>query len=362
MSENNLIAEIKNKINIVDLISEYLSLQKKGKNFISLCPFHEDSHPSMSISEEKQIFNCFSCNVGGDAIGFLSKYKKIPYRSAVEELATKLNLNFKSQKFTPIYVEKEKKIIDILNDTALYFENELYSDNGTTCLEYLKSRKIDNECISRHKIGFSNSNLIKYLNKKYDMSEIISSGLATQKEEAIFKNRLIFPIENIHGDVIGFSARTLENDYSKYINSPNSQIFSKSKIFYNFHNAKQEIFSKKEIIITEGFFDVIAIESIGLQNVVAIMGTALTREHLKLLKNYSVTLMLDSDKAGIISMNKSIALLLSNKNLVNIVINNENLDPDEFLKKYGKEKLAEAIDLFIDIMPALSESNIRVTL
>ena len=176
------------------------------------------------------------------------------------------------------------------------------------------------------------------------MSEIISAGLTNTKEESFFRNRLIFPIENINGDVVGFSGRTLDSGESKYINSPETSMFSKSKILYNFHNARESIYKNKEVIITEGFFDVIALETVGFKNVVAIMGTALTINHLYLLKDFKVTLMLDSDSAGINSMKKSIVLLLKNKNIVNIVINEEHLDPEEYLRKFGKDKLLKLID------------------
>ena len=343
MNENNIIEQIKNKINIVYLISEFIPLQKKGKNYVGLCPFHADSNPSMFVSEEKQIFNCFSCNVGGNAISFLSKFKKISYKSAIEELAKKLNIEYKTTQFKPIYSSLIQEQIDVMNVASLFFENELYTENGKHALNYLNERKIENSLILHHKIGFSNENLLKYLKEKHDMSNIIAVGLVNEKGHPTFINRLMFPIRNIYGDVIAFSGRRLSDDKQKYINSIESKLFSKSKTLYNFYNAKEEIHFKKEVIITEGFFDVIALEQINVKNVVAIMGTALTKEHLKLLKNNKIILMLDSDEAGINSMLKSIVLLLKNSFIVDIVYNKEQKDPKEFLREYGKNALEELL-------------------
>ena len=347
MSENNLVDEVKNAANIVDVISEFIPLIKKGKNYKALCPFHEDSHPSMSISEEKQIFNCFSCNTGGNAISFYSKFKKISFRRALEELAKKYNIKFSSAN-KPInkYNDKTQGLINILNRSTLYYQNELYSKNGLECLKYLHKRGISDKQISSHKIGFASEKegISAFLLKDFEKFNLITAGVLTQNEKLFFSNRLMFPITNNNGDVVGFSGRTLSDNKIKYINSSENIIFTKSKLLYNYFNAREFINQKKEVFITEGYFDVLAVESLGYMNVVALMGTALTSHHIILLKKLTVTLILDSDTAGIASIKKSVKLLLRNQINTYIVINNENLDPDEYLKKYGDNKTKDLIN------------------
>ena len=364
MSESNLIEKVKNSTNIVDVISEFIPLIKKGKNYKALCPFHEDSNPSMSISEEKQIFNCFSCNTGGNAISFYSKYKKISFRSALEHLAKKYNIEFNSNHLPQkIYNDNTQKLIDILNKTALYYQNELYSKNGINCLKYLVERKITNESISHHKIGYSalNDDLLSFLLKDFEKSDLISAGVLTQNEKIFFSDRLMFPIMNGYGDIVGFSGRTLNNNKMKYINSYESKVFIKSSLLYNYYNAKEYIMKNKEVYITEGYFDVIALEKLGIMNVVALMGTALTNNHIALLKGLKVILILDSDSAGIASIKKSVKLLLKNQITTYIIINNENLDPDEYFKKYGKDKTMELIknqrDAFLFLIKDYKKMN-----
>ncbi|RIV16715.1 DNA primase [Mycoplasmopsis gallopavonis] len=340
-----IIDEIKNNINIVDLISESIPLNKKGNNYLGLCPFHQDTKPSFTVSESKGIYKCFACGESGDSIKFLTKYKGISYIDALEVLAQKIGLNFDFQAIKKTRViqrnEQDEATLWILDTTNNFYKSRVILSKEA--LSYLKTRKLD-EIVIRDKfdIGFASQNEIVDYFKKINVSQeqLVQAGLLNSEFNHIFWNRITFAIRNEFGEVVGFSARALNQTSSaKYINSPETHLFKKSHLLYNYQNAKEAINSKKQIIIVEGFMDVIALYRAGIENVVAIMGTALTKDHLKLIKNHEVIMFLDGDNAGINATIKSIKTLLASRNTVNVVINNLGKDPDEILNHFGKEKL-----------------------
>lgn len=343
----SIIDEIKNKINIVDIVSEYLDLHKKGRNYWGICPFHEDTNPSMSVSPEKQMFKCFVCGQGGSVINFVSEIEKITFGKALSKLGNKIGIEVKNSfEEKPKYNEKQQKLIDVLNDANDFFQYSLTSEAGVKALEYSEKRGLETAIREKFKIGYApNGGLIDFLKKKgHDESVIINAALMTQNGGDFYRNRLMYAISNRFGDVIAFSGRLIEGDGPKYINSIDSLVFNKSGVLYNYNNAIDVIKKEKEVIVLEGFMDVIAVDKAGFKNAVAIMGTALTKEHIKQLRDVHTTLMLDSDQAGISASLKSIKLLLKHNIPVSVIYNKEGKDADDILNSKGASSLKEIIE------------------
>lgn len=344
---SSLIDQIKDKLNIVDVVSEYIDLSKKGSNFWGICPFHEDTNPSMSVSPEKQMFKCFVCGQGGNAINFVSEFEKITFGKALRQLGDKVGVKVEDKfEEKSSYSEKQQALINVLNDANDFFQYSITSTEGEKALKYAESRKLTTKIREKFKIGYApQDGLINYLRKKgHDDSVIINAALMSQHGNQFYKNRLMYAISNRYGDVVAFSGRSIDQDGPKYINSIDSLVFNKSSILYNFNNAKDTILKEKEVYILEGFMDVIAFEKANIKNSVAIMGTALTEKHIKDLKDSHAILMLDSDEAGINASLKSIKLLLRNKLPVSIIYNKDGKDADEIVETKGVKGLKEIIN------------------
>ena len=349
------INEIRQSVDIVDVIGNYLSLQKKGRNYVSLCPFHDDSHPSMSISPERQIYMCFVCHNGGNVFTFLKNYLKIPYIEAVKMVASMGNIDISEYNLEKRVQPVEKKFEPLykMHDEA----NKIYNHYLNTKLaidakEYLTKRKITDEIIDMFEIGYAPSNniLLKAFEKmNFNKVSMYESGLVIESNAGYdrFSNRIMFPLHDANGRVVGFSGRIYQpsQNESKYMNSPESDIFIKGETLYNYHRVIEETRQAGFVIITEGFMDVIALYKAGIKNAVAIMGTALTKGHISLLKRLSKTvyLCLDGDKAGKNATIKSIDILLHEGFTIKVVDLPENLDPDEFLDKKGGDELESLI-------------------
>ncbi|WP_281518238.1 DNA primase [Thomasclavelia cocleata] len=349
------INEIRQSVDIVDVIGNYLSLQKKGRNYVSLCPFHDDSHPSMSISPERQIYMCFVCHNGGNVFTFLKNYLKIPYIEAVKMVASMGNIDISEynlekrvqpveQKFEPLY--------KMHNEANKIYNHYLNTKLAIDAKEYLTKRKITDEIIDMFEIGYAPSNniLLKAFEKmNFNKVSMYESGLVIESNAGYdrFSNRIMFPLHDANGRVVGFSGRIYQpsQNESKYMNSPESDIFIKGETLYNYHRVIEETRQAGFVIITEGFMDVIALYKAGIKNAVAIMGTALTKGHVSLLKRLSKTvyLCLDGDKAGKNATIKSIDILLHEGFTIKVVDLPENLDPDEFLDKKGGDELESLI-------------------
>lgn len=344
----DVIHDIQRRINIVDVISEYLPIEQKGKNYFAVCPFHDDHNPSMSISPEKQIYTCFVCGASGNVFNFVMNYEKITFVEAVAKLAFKLgiNLDLKYEKKQNKHDESLDKYYRIYDIAFKYYQNNIRSIYGKSALEYLKKRKINDDIIKEFGIGLSlNDNGINKLltSKGYSISDLEDIGLCGTKEKYvydIFRNRIMFPLWNLDGQVVGFSGRIYngEND-SKYSNSKESKVFKKGLLLYNYHRAIEFSREQKEIIVVEGFMDVIRLFTIGIKNVVATMGTAITKEHAHLLRRLSknIVLCFDGDKAGE-KATKSAVESLDNIGIKPKIIRLEDdLDPDDYIIKKGKE-------------------------
>lgn len=260
---------IRKQIDIVDVISKYIKLERRGKNYVSICPFHDDSHPSMSISKDKQIYKCFACNASGDAFQFVMDFEKVNFIEALKQIAQITNITLEGLEHYQVkseYDEKARMLIKINKDATAFLMNNLHTPIAENAQVYLAKRKIDIKQVEQFKIGYASGNdlLVQFLEKKgYQINDIIACGLGSEKEQQLkdyFINRLIFPIENNKADVIGFSARSLSNEVKpKYINTMETHIFKKDQVMYNFFNAKNDIRLKQNLIILEGFMDVISL-------------------------------------------------------------------------------------------------------
>ena len=338
---NEMINEIRNKVDIVDVISKYVPLTPKGKNYFGVCPFHDDHSPSMSVSKEKQIYTCFSCGATGNVFTFVSNYEHIGFYDAVRELGNKVGYNLGEAK---IAKNKYAEAYEIYDLACRFYQNSLNTALGKNANEYLENRKIDKENIKKFKIGLSTSktSLTDYLlSKGKDLKKLIDLGLSTENGKDVFVNRIMFPLYDLEGNVVAFSGRIYNiKDSSKYVNTKETPIFKKGTILYNYHNAKELLKKNDSIIVMEGFMDVIRASTVGITNCIATMGTALTKQNANLLKKMAnnIILCFDGDKAGEDATVNAIDIFKEIDVSPKVVRLEEDLDPDEYILKYGKEK------------------------
>lgn len=353
---NEKIDLIKSKVNIVTVMSEYLSLEKRGRNYWAVCPFHQDSHPSMSISPEKQIYRCFACSAGGNVFTFLQEYENISFIEALKKVAVMANISLDeltTYQEKPKYDKSEQLIFEINALASAYFSNNLETKKAYDAKEYLTKRNINNTEIELFQIGYAESgfdHLYHFLIKKgYSINDIQQAGLITIKNGKVydyFNNRLMFPIKNEDSYIIGFSGRVIgvTNQVAKYLNTPETKVFKKEQLMYNIHRAKPFIRQQNNLILLEGYMDVISLEKLNLKNTVALMGTNLSEYHLKEIKRLTneCLIFLDGDKAGINASLKAAIKLLSHNLKVKIVLNETQQDPDELVNS-GQVELIHAM-------------------
>ncbi|WP_458700243.1 DNA primase [Sulfurospirillum sp. 1307] len=341
MIDNNSIENLKTRLDIVDVVGSYLELKKSGANFKCVCPFHDDSNPSLVISPSKQIYHCFSCGAGGDSIKFVMEYEKLSYPEAIEKLANMYNfsLTYTSQNGKK---QEDRKLLENLNN---FYKKNL--DNNTFAKEYLTKRGIGEASIEKFEIGYAPSSreTLSFLGSHgYSVSEAIELGILGSGEGgtyARFIERIMFPIKSASGKIVGFGGRTINNHPAKYINSPQTKLFNKSYLLYGYNFAKENIFKQNNIIITEGYLDVIMLHQAGFQTAVATLGTALTKEHLPLITktNPRVILAYDGDSAGIAAALKA-SLMLSKMSVDGgVVIFGAGADPADMVKNGQIEEL-----------------------
>lgn len=348
MIDQNEINEIRKQINIVDVVGEYVPLVKKGSSFWGLCPFHNDKNPSMSVDPNRQIYRCWSCNNSGNVFGFVSQIENISFRDSVILLANKAGFEFKN-KINKVE-NKYSNYYEIYDITTKFYQLMLTTPKAEAANKYLENRGFDQEIIKKFKIGFAldeKDRLAKYLKeKKYDINTLNILGL-TNNDIDSFSNRIIFPLDDPSGRVVGFSGRIFTNSKtSKYINTKETPIFIKGNCLYNYSASKEFVREKKYVILMEGFMDVIRASTIGINNVVALMGTAMSKEQISLLKKLSLNIYLsmDGDEPGIN------AALLNGEALVEAGLNVKVIpmpkdeDPDSYIVKNGKEKFETLIE------------------
>lgn len=345
MIKNESIENLLATVDIVDVVEKYVPLKRSGANFVGVCPFHDDSHPSMSVSSKLGIFHCFSCKAGGNAIKFIQDYEKISFPEAVEKLAGMYNF---ALQYTGAKVQEhgeEKKVLGILN---AYYQSCLYQN--PTAVKYLHERGLSDQSIRKFGLGYAGASAqtIRVLqNEEIPPQDALNAGAVKQNERGLYASfieRITFPIYNHASKLVGFGGRTISDNPAKYVNSPQCALFDKSKIFYAFDLAKKSAIAKKTLIITEGYMDVIMLHQAGIDNAVAVLGTALTPAHLPLIKRaeLNVVLSFDGDAAGINAAIKSARLLCLNKIDSSVAIIGGGADPADMIVA-GKVRELEQI-------------------
>lgn len=357
MYSRDLIESLLKEADIVTVISAFIPVTKKGRGYVAICPFHDDKNPSLSISSERQIFKCFVCGTGGNAISFVQKYLGISYQDAVRRVAEIVGFSDErlEKEKEEIKVDKIKQpLFDTINDLQTLYQYCLNTPEGKDAQDYLAKRNIDKDQIKKYGIGYSfkeGAKTIEYLQRKgHTLDKIKDIGIVSSRSNSDANaGRLIFPLKDKNGQVVGFSARKIDSsdtESPKYVNSPDTKIFKKSLILYNYDNAKNTTRKDGYIYVLEGFMDVLALDKAGIQSAVALMGTSLSPEHIELLRslNSEIRLCLDGDNPGQKGMMK-IILQLNKANIpFRLVCNPNDLrDPDDILQESGPEELAKSM-------------------
>ena len=350
MENQNVINEIRSKINIVDIISEHVSLTKKGQYYWGKCPFHNDNNPSMSVDEKRQIYKCWSCHNSGNIFNFYEQIENVSFKEALIALGKRVGVEINGKQDNS-FESKYSKYYDIYDLASKYYELMINTDSGKNAREYLKNRGITSDIIKEFHIGLAlndKDKLITYFReKKIDIDTLNDLGLANNNIDT-FNDRIIFPLDDRNGRIVGFSGRIYETktDIAKYLNTKETPIFKKGLCLYHYHDSKEQVRLKKYVIIMEGFMDVIRASTIGIKNTVALMGTALTDDQILLIKKLSqnVYLCLDGDEPGQNADLHNGELLEKAGLNVKIVKLTDGEDPDSYILKYGKEKFEALVD------------------
>ncbi len=354
---DNTLQEIKDRIDIVDLISDYVNLKKAGQNWKGLCPFHTEKTPSFTVSPAKQIFHCFGCGTGGDIFTFLVNHDSLTFPEALNILAKKAGVTLKVDKRSSAQAGERETLVNIHKDALSFFQQHL--PQNAKALAYLEKREISRDVQNMFSIGYAPKSwnaLLNFLNRKRYTSEMIKkAGLAVQGQKGqydTFRDRVIFPIFDLRGDVIAFGGRSIDGSDPKYLNSPETPIFNKSKVLYGLDRAKDAIKHDKYALFMEGYTDVITAHTFGFTNAVAPLGTAFTPEHGKLIKRFTETVILvfDSDQAGKKAAKKAAGILLEAGTNVKILSFPDKEDPDSFLKKHGKDAFSKLLEQPLSIV------------
>jgi DNA primase len=364
-----LIEEVANRSDIVAVVSQYVKLKKTGKNHKGLCPFHNEKTPSFIVSEDRQRYHCFGCGASGDVIEFVMNMEKLDFVDALEYLAEQNGIRLEDylKKHDNTKVVMDKTVLyELMREAAIYYYNNL--KKSAEALGYLKKREINAKTVKNFGLGFATESwdgAIKHLNqnKGYSFQDLERCGLIIKREKSSgyydrFRNRIMFPIFDIRGRVVGFGGRVLDDSLPKYLNSPETELFNKGGLLFGLNFAKRFIGNEKRIVIVEGYMDVIALHSRGILNAVASLGTALTEDHANLLKRYGKELILsyDSDSAGEKATLKSVGILEKTLCKIKVIHLEGAKDPDEYVKKNG-------IDAYIDEMKnALPALDYRIFL
>ena len=352
---DEIIEEVRSRNDIVDVISQYVHLTKKGSTYFGLCPFHNEKTGSFSVSPNKQMYYCFGCGAGGNVFTFLMQYENFSFGEAMEMLAERAGVALPQQEYSPEQKrqsDKRQRLLEINKEAAKYFYTLLRNERGKNAYGYFKKRELSDETMKKFGLGYSDqysNDLYKYLRSKGYEDEILKeSGLVTIDERRgafdKFWNRAMFPIMDVHNKVIGFGGRVMGDGEPKYLNSPETAIFDKSRNLYGLNFARTT--KKSQLLLCEGYMDVIALHQAGFDNAVASLGTALTAGHANLLKRYTkeVYLTYDSDGAGVKAALRAIPILKEVGIVTKVINMRPYKDPDEFIKNLGAEAYQERID------------------
>ena len=362
--------QIKDNSDIVDIIGEYVDLKKAGSSYKGLCPFHNEKTPSFTVDKKKQLFHCFGCGAGGDVVSFIMQKEGLSYPESLKYLGEKAGINIVYNE-NPVVNERRNKLFEINKEIMMYFYKNLLTNKAPQ--DYLLNRGLRSNIVNTFMLGYaldSWDDLLNFAkNKGIKEEDLLELGLVAKSKKGNYydkyRNRLIFPIIDTYGRVIGFGGRSIDKAMPKYLNSPESEVFKKRFNLYALNNFKKQ--NRRDLILVEGYMDVIALNNNGIDIAVASLGTAFTIEQAKLAKRYAdnIYLCYDSDTAGIKATKRAIEIFREAEIRVNIIELEEGLDPDDFVKKYGKDafekKMDEALDdynyLYTQILKGYSEAN-----
>ena len=349
------IEEIKASSNIVDIIGEYTDLKRAGSSYKGLCPFHNEKTPSFTVDDKKQLFHCFGCGAGGDVVSFIMQKEGLSYPASLEYLANRAGIKMEYSDFNYVSNPRNKELYEINKDIMMFYYKNLLTSKEA--IAYLKNRSLSGKIVNRFMLGFAKNSwddLCNYAEYKgYDKNDLEEIGLikksSKDKYYDKYRNRIIFPIINHYGNVIGFGGRAIADEMPKYLNSPESDIFKKRFNLYGLNVYKKQ--KKDDIILVEGYMDVIALNNHGIDYAVASLGTALTNDQAKLIKRYSnnVYICYDSDDAGIRATDKAIEIFLNQNIKPKIISLGEGYDPDDFIKNYGEDAFIDKKEKALDV-------------
>ena len=344
--------ELVSRTDIVDLVSGYVRLTKKGNNYWGLCPFHSEKTPSFSVAIDKQIYYCFGCHKGGGAVNFVMEMEQLSFVDAVRHLAQRAGMQVPESEYDKGRKEKRERLLEMNKEAARWFHAQLYTPQGAQALDYLRRRGLSQSTLTNFGLGFAPDSwdgLLKALAEKgYDKTMVLEGGLAVSNDKGRiydrFRNRVIFPIIDVRGSVIGFGGRVMDDSKPKYLNSPEGPVYNKSRNLFALNIAKKS--KAGRIILTEGYMDTIALHQAGFDCAVASLGTALTAEHAQLLARYTkeAVIAYDGDGAGVAAAQRAIPLLEKAGLKVKVLQMRGAKDPDEFIKKYGREAFAKLLE------------------
>ncbi len=365
--------EILHANDIVDVISSYVTVKRRGKSFLALCPFHPDKNPSMHISQDRQVYHCFSCKAGGNVITFVQEYEKISPMEAVEKLAQRIGINLGKYSAKPEVTNEIAKLYDINQKAARFFYDNLMNVGGEEremVYDYIKNRGLEKDTLTKFGIGYARAGWHSLENHfieegTYNHADLELAGLLIKSEKDgkyhdRFRGRLIFPIFNEGGKVIGFGGRVIkkDDDAAKYINSPETRVYYKSKTLYGLNFAKDHIRSYDSVLLVEGYMDVVSLAQAGIQNVVASSGTALTEEQVHLISRYTknIFLIYDADLAGIKAAKRGIEIILEQGLNIKVVSLPDGEDPDSYVRTKGAHEFEKQLQFSKSIINFISDS------
>ncbi|MCT6822432.1 MAG: DNA primase [Apilactobacillus sp.] len=365
MIPEEVIEQVRNETNIADIIGQFVALRKSGSNLMGLCPFHDENSPSFSVNEDRQLFKCFGCGKGGNVFTFMMELENLTYPEAILKVADMSGIEISDQykqsnSQKPKMNSTETKLIEMHEkSTEVYHHILMNTELGQKALDYLHDRGLTDETIKYYQIGFApNNNVINrfLVEQKFEYQDMRKSGLFLEDDEGKlrdrFFNRIMFPIKNEFGSIIGFSGRVLnkEDSTAKYLNSPETDIFNKRDVLFNLSNAKAAIRKNDAVILFEGFMDVISAYQSGIENGIASMGTSLTNDQIKVINRHcsSVYVCYDGDAAGQNAINRALSLLGNSNLTLRVIQMPEGIDPDEYRKQFGEEKFADYMSKSIE--------------
>ena len=371
------ITAIKNASDIVEIVSEIVSLRRAGRNYVGLCPFHAEKTPSFTVSPDKQIFYCFGCGAGGNVFSFLMKQGGLTFPEAARALALRYAIDLPTRNLSPLEKKKltERETILTLNDRAMSFYHDclLSEARGKQAKAYLLKRGMTRKTIDEFKLGFAPDgwdHLVRYFQShKKPPQMALQAGLFAPRKEGVghydrFRNRIIFPIFNEQNQPVGFGGRVMDDSLPKYLNSPETPVYNKSRSLYGLNRARRSCRETRTVHVVEGYFDLLAMHQFGIENTVATLGTSLTAEHVQLLKGFvgeggKAILVYDSDQAGIKAAQRSVAVFQKGLLAARILVLPKGHDPDSFLMAFGPDDFLKAAEASMGMIPFMMETAIE---